>query len=175
MTTATATDADRLTSAYQQHAADLLRYLLRRAHNTDDAADLLAQIYLVTWRRIADLPDGEDARPWLFGLAHHVLNNHRRGQGRHLALAGRLREELRTFPSSPSEPDPRAEALSTALARVPAQDRDLLLLTVWDGLTTQEAAQALGILPATARSRISRVRDRLRAEVPTILDDIRAE
>src|ERR1700753_2519155 len=84
----------RFESVYAASQAAILGYALRRTASPDDAADILAETFLVAWRRLDDLPDGEDARLWLYGVARRVLANYYRGERRRTALAGRLREEV---------------------------------------------------------------------------------
>src|SRR3954470_22627326 len=73
----------------------LLRYLVRRSASVEDAADLLAEVYLVAWRRIDDVPPGDEARLWLFGVARRTLANQHRGERRETELAAALAAALR--------------------------------------------------------------------------------
>ena len=69
---------------------DLLRYFQRRVDQ--DAADLVAETMLTTWRRRRDLPiDTENTRMWMFGIARNVLANYQRGERRRHSLADTLR------------------------------------------------------------------------------------
>jgi RNA polymerase sigma-70 factor (ECF subfamily) len=52
-------------TVYEAHATDLLAYFFRRVTD-DDAHDLLAEVFLIAWRRRAIAPDEPDLRPWLF-------------------------------------------------------------------------------------------------------------
>jgi DNA-directed RNA polymerase specialized sigma24 family protein len=52
---------------------DLLAYVLRRSRTAEDAADVLADTYLVAWRRLDAIPGGDQARPWLVGVARNLL------------------------------------------------------------------------------------------------------
>ncbi|GAA1032330.1 hypothetical protein GCM10009557_30480 [Virgisporangium ochraceum] len=54
---------------------------MRRRVDDDSAADLVAEIFAVAWRRIHDVPRA-DARLWLFGVGRNVVANHLRGSGR---------------------------------------------------------------------------------------------
>jgi RNA polymerase sigma-70 factor, ECF subfamily len=62
-------------------------------------------------------------------------------------------------------PDPEALAVRTALAALPAGDRELLTLVAWEGLTPAEAADVVGIGDAAARKRLQRARERFREEL----------
>jgi RNA polymerase sigma-70 factor (ECF subfamily) len=155
------TDRARFTALFDAHAPDLLAYVIRRLPDRTSAPDVVADVFLVAWRRIDDVPHGDAARLWLFGVARMTLQNERRGQRRHEALGERLRAELAVQPDAP-EPEERDPALAAALARLRPDDRELLLLIGWDGLTPSEAAVVLDISAETTRVRVHRARARLR-------------
>ena len=153
-------DEERLRRLYADHAPALLAYALRRGATPEDAADLVADVFLVAWRRIGDVPPGEEARLWLYGTARHALANQRRGERRRTRLGAALRDHLVACP--PPGPAPVDPALRAALAALPELDRSLLALIAWEGLSAAEAATVLGLRPATARVRLHRARARLR-------------
>lgn len=153
----------RFTLLVESAGGRILSYLTRRVDPPCDAADLLADTLTVAWRRIADLPaDDGQATAWLFGIARGVLVNHRRGQTRRAALAERLRTRLADWPAG-ADPSGEAVAIRDALGRLPESDRELLMLTVWDGLSSDEVAAVLEVTPAAVRQRLLRARGRLRA------------
>jgi RNA polymerase sigma-70 factor (ECF subfamily) len=148
----------------------LLGYVTRRLGDPADAADVVAEVLLVAWRRIESLPHGdEEAVHWLFGVARRVLANVRRGRIRRHQLAERLRHELASV--VPAEPAPNSGVLREILASLPEADRELITLQAWEGLTVAQAATVVGIRPAAARKRLERARRRIR----TALDDADAE
>ena len=125
-----------------------------------DAADVAADVFVVAWRRLDEVPDGTE-RLWLFGVARRVLANQRRGQVRRNRLADRLRDELATLPRTTWHDETHA-AVQEAMLRLPDGDRELLQLAAWEGLTPAEIAILEGLPPATVRSRLLRARGRLR-------------
>jgi RNA polymerase sigma-70 factor (ECF subfamily) len=139
--------------------APLLAYLRRRV-DPDTATELLAEVYLVAWRRHADLPTGDEARLWLFGVARTLVASHHRRAVVH-----------EPFPDDVADPGPavggpdtdRVRAVRLALATLSEADRELLTLTTWDGLGVAGAATVLGIRPGTARVRLHRARARVAA------------
>lgn len=74
----------------------ILGYLLRRTVGPADAADLLGEVYLIAWRRREDVPAGDQARLWLYGVARRVLANHHRTQATQRRLADTLAAQLAT-------------------------------------------------------------------------------
>jgi RNA polymerase sigma-70 factor (ECF subfamily) len=148
---------ERFEEFFAAHREAVLRYLLRRTAERQDAADLLADTFLVAWRRLDDVPPGDQTRPWLYGVARRALANHRRGEGRRHALANRLRHELHE-PPAPQLADPTPAAF--AFRRLPEQDRELLSLVAWEELDTAQIAIALGITRNAVRIRLHRARKR---------------
>lgn len=151
---------------YRANARPLLGFALRRAARPEDAADVVAETMLVAWRRIEDVPVGDGARLWLYGVARHVLANSRRGIRRRDRLGERLRRDVGRL----VDPDLAAGVtvsleLRQAFAALAADDRELLQLTAWEGLGAQEIATMLGLSPVAVRSRLHRARARLRRQL----------
>lgn len=153
------------------HWQPVLHYALRRAASAADAADVVAETFVVAWRRREQVPAGEDTGPWLFGVARHVLANQRRGLVRRSKLHDRiLSATLTAYGTDPSEVvvgDEASRAIRRALGSLSDVDRELLTLTAWDGLSPSQAAVVLGISGPTARVRLHRARQRLKAHLPT--------
>jgi RNA polymerase sigma-70 factor, ECF subfamily len=144
---------------YTAHRDDIWRYLRRRA--ASEPEDLTTEVFLVAWRRRADLPDAP--LPWLYGVARKVLANHRRSDGRRSALASRAGAHALPFAPDPADAVGLRTDLVRALASLSESDRELVLLVAWEGLTLSEAGEALDCLPATAAVRLHRARKRLQA------------
>jgi RNA polymerase sigma-70 factor, ECF subfamily len=141
---------------YAEHAPTVKAYVLRRA-GTRSADDVVAEVFVVCWRRLDELP--AEPLPWLLGVARKVLSSWRRSEQRRARLSERLVE------TAPPAEGPLGEVgdrlLARALAQISDSDRELLLLIAWDGLTPTQAAVTLEIRPATARVRLLRARRRL--------------
>jgi RNA polymerase sigma-70 factor, ECF subfamily len=148
---------------YGEHAVAVKSYALRRA-DASLADDVVAEVFLVCWRRLEEMPHEE--LPWLLAVARRVLSTQRRGEQRRSALRERLERGAVTAiqPPQPVEDG----ALGRALMCLRADDRELLLLIAWDGLTPAAAASVLGIKPATARVRLLRARRRLRRALASL-------
>ncbi|GII98251.1 RNA polymerase ECF family sigma subunit [Sediminihabitans luteus] len=136
----------------------LLAYAVRRVTVPADAADVVAETFLVAWRRIAEVPAGPDARPWLFGVARKVLANVRRTDHRRSALADRLRAHVVEV-VGPAELG--GSAVEQALGRLRDADQEILRLSAWEQLEHDEIAVALGLSRGAVRVRLHRARRRL--------------
>lgn len=97
---------------------------------------------------------------WLFGVARGVLLNYGRGERRRWALIDRLRGTLPPRESHASADD-GLEARD-AIARLPAEGRELVELVHWEGLTLAQAAVVVGIPASTARSRYAKAKELLK-------------
>jgi RNA polymerase sigma factor (sigma-70 family) len=148
---------------------DLLAYLLRRSPNPDDAADALAETYLIAWAKREALPGGEQARLWLFGVARNVVLQGARRRGFRSALAERLGEELRSAGAQePVTDDERVDTLRKALSALSARDREIVTLTAWEGLTPKQIAIAMGTSANAVRIRLHRARVQLLREIDPV-------
>lgn len=142
--------------ALDDTASDLLAYFERRVAVREDAADLLGEVMLQAWRRVDAFPtDHERQRMWLFTIARNVLANHHRALHRRHAMADKAREALRTSECREVGED---VAVRDAVRRLPARQRELVMLVHWDRFRLAEAAELLGINASTARSRYAAAR-----------------
>jgi len=160
---------------FSRHGPAIYRYIARRL-GPDSAEDLLAETFLVAFRRRGRY-DGAypDARPWLYGIATRLISRHRR-------------DEIRFFEAiARTGVDPAAETLdgqvidrvaaqaarpelAGAMSRLSQAQRDVLLL-VASGLSYPEVGRALGVPAGTVSSRLVKarriVRDALGGADPT--------
>lgn len=140
----------------------LFAYFARRVVSTEDAADLSGEVMLTMWQKAASMPaDATEARMWAFGIARNVLANHRRSIVRRRTLSERLKGEALVS----GDARPVRDDVWEALRALPEIDREIIQLVHWDGFSLADAAKVLGKKPATVRSRYSRARSKLRAEL----------
>jgi RNA polymerase sigma-70 factor, ECF subfamily len=154
---------------YAENSRQVLAYALARTGGAEDAVEVVAETFLVAWRRAAEVPHDTEARLWLFGVARRIVANERRGERRRTRLAEALGAELAVALTEQPEADPetRSESreLLRALERLSADDRELLLLAGWEELSSAEIGRVLGISTPAARTRLHRARRRLRREL----------
>jgi RNA polymerase sigma-70 factor (ECF subfamily) len=165
-----ADDADAFGLLFARHGPRIHGYVLRRTGDPGVAEDVTAVVFLEAWRRRAGVSlDQPSALPWLYGVAANVTRRWHRGRRRHAAALARL---AGLPPRSPALVETQAQAAEEAravLARVealPRRERDVLVLSVWEGLSHHEIAVALDIAPGTVKSRLSRARARLDPDRP---------
>lgn len=146
---------------FEQLAAEvsgpLHRYVARRVA-PEDVDDVLADVTLVLWRRLDEvpMPSAAGALPWCYGVARRVVANHRRGALRRLHLLERVRRE-----PVPPAGDEEFPEVHVALARLGDLDREVVRLWAWEQLEPREIATVLGTTPNAVSIRLHRARRRL--------------
>lgn len=156
-------DRERFRRLFDDAYRPLLAYALRRTESAADAEEVVAETLLVAWRRQRDLPAGDEAIPWLYGVARRVLANQRRSRARRRRLE-RLLQPL-TRPSTEREESTEVEAVVAATRRLSAGDQEVLRLAAWEGLAHAEIAVSLGCSENAAALRLHRARAKLRSEL----------
>jgi len=149
---------------FASYGADIVAYCAWRTDSTSDAQDAVAEVFLIAWRRLDRVPEGDAERIWLYATARRVLANQRRSSRRRGALQERLALQKVSISQEPSSSGREAALVHEALKRLRPRDREVLLLAEWEGLAPVEIAAVLGCLPVTARGRLHRARQRFRAE-----------
>lgn len=152
---------------FDRHFDAVHAYLQRRV-GPDLADELSAQTFLVAFdKRGGYDPAQPDARPWLFGIATNLVRRHHRDEVRQFRAYARSAEDpvLDAFDGVEARLDASEmrRELVDALAQVPVEELDALLLYAWAELSYPEIACALDIPTGTVRSRLSRARGRIRA------------
>lgn len=163
---ASATTPAEFAVVFDRHFDAVHSYLQRRV-GPDLADELSAQTFLVALDSRARYDTSRaDARPWLFGIATNLLHRHRRHEVRELRAYARSGVDLvlDAFDGIEDRVDASSlrRELAEVLARVPSDEMDALLLYAWAELSYPEIGEALGVPVGTVRSRLSRVRGRIR-------------
>jgi RNA polymerase sigma factor (sigma-70 family) len=150
---------------FRRYHDDLCRFALRRVH-ASCVADVVAQVFLVAWRRRADVPPG-DERAWLFGVAVKVAGNELRAGSRRARLRQRLERDARVWEAvaDTGEVVTTTAWVRAVLATLPAAEQEALRLTEWDQLDAGEAARVAGCSRGAFRVRLHRARRHMAARL----------
>ena len=178
--TSNVTRERRFDALYQEHYRPILAYAVRRVTPSEDAADVVADVFTTAWRRIDQVPEAPADRLWLYGVAQRVIAGRRRSARRLGSLTARLRADHASRPAvqpgpghhglgyhGPGQPglrDAITDRLVAALDHLSPAEREALQLVLWEQLSHAEAAQVLGCTPNAVTIRVHRAKARLRAE-----------
>jgi RNA polymerase sigma factor (sigma-70 family) len=151
--------SERFTALYRQHHGQVRGFAQRRVGSAW-AEEVVAETFLVAWRRIGDVP--ELAVPWLYRVALYEIANLRRRQ----AMSDRIGDALRHSNSHGSwEDDTDSTELLRSVARafdtLHQRDQEILRLAAWEQLSMVEGAAVLGCSVSAYRMRLHRARARL--------------
>lgn len=154
---------------FDAHFEAIHRYCLRRL-DTDDANDATAEVFMVAWRRIADLPSGEESLPWLYGVARNVVSNQRRSSRRKVRLVSRL-GSIAEPPVDPPDlqvvQHSEVVEMHEALQKLRPKDQELVRLKAWEELSNQQIGQILGISDRAVEGRYARALRKLGKSLTT--------
>jgi RNA polymerase sigma-70 factor (ECF subfamily) len=146
-------DTSALGALYDRHATALYRWLLARGLPRGDAEDLLSECFLALVDRGEGAAQIEDVRAYLFAVARNKLSR-----------SAPEAQALELVPEPATNAD-EAEALAVrqALADLPPEQREVVVLKVWHGHTFAEIGRLLDISPNTASSRYRYALEKLHA------------
>ncbi len=153
-------------SLYQANYRPVQAYAVRRLGPSDDAADIVAEVFTTAWRRLADIPPPPGDRLWLYGVARRVIAGRHRSARRLRGLFARLAASHRIEARRPAwAPDAVHDNLLAALCRLRPAEREALQLVLWEQLSHAEAAKVLGCSVNAVGIRVHRAKARLRDEL----------
>jgi len=164
-----------LAALYDEHAPALFGFLLNFTRHESDARDALQEVFIKLVRSPGSMEGVREPRAFLLRLAHNVaIDQGRRRQTRDRYHAESGLDVVELFAPVP-DPDRQAfqAALSVALSELPAEQRAVVHLKLWEGLTFDRVAEVLEIPPNTAASRYRYGLDKLRTQLRPLYDEIR--
>jgi RNA polymerase sigma-70 factor (ECF subfamily) len=167
---------DPLEALYDEHAPALFRFLVRLTGDEVAVKDILQEIFIRLAREPELLRGVRAPRSYLFRMAHRLAIDHARREETQARYAQRAHEEgAHAHEAIPADFDGawRRDKLGGALAALPPEQRAVVALKVWEGLTFAEIGEALEISPDTAASRYRYALDKLRDALRPLHDDLR--
>jgi RNA polymerase sigma-70 factor (ECF subfamily) len=167
-----ATEIERL---YDEHAQSLFAFLLNFTRDEADTRDLLQEIFVKLSREPKLLAGVRDERSFLIRLAHNAAIDLIRRRGTRERTKENFAAE-RISPFAPTnDPDDKLfrEELAFALGELPEEQRAVVHLKLWEGLTFEAIAAALDISPNTAASRYRYGLDKLHGRLRPLYEEIK--
>ena len=174
-------DEDAFRELFMRHSTAVYNFCFRRTASWSVAEDATQATFATLWRRAVrsevEALKLDSARPALLRMARNECSNANRSRDRHLTLVERVRTEQHPPVDNTAswvEAESTMAVIRQALAALPANQRDVVELVAWSGLSLADAAAALKISVGTVKSRLSRARARLaRTELAALLEESR--
>jgi len=159
---------------YDEHAQALFAFLLNFTRNEPDTRDALQEVFVKIARRPSVLRSARDVRAFLIHLAHNTAIDLMRRRETLGKYHRKYRMEISQFAPS-DDPDEAAfrAALTNALGKLPADQRAVLHLKLWEGLTFERIADVLDIPANTAASRYRYGLDKLRELLRPLYEELK--
>ncbi len=155
---------------FNEHHHRLYRYCLRQLGSPEEAEDAVQATYLNACRSLMDGFEPEAAQAWLFKVAHNVCLTRRRSSYRRARVERpQDLQAVQDVVAAPEAPGDELFGLDEALAGLPDQQREAILLREWQGLSYREVATKLGLTQTAVETLIFRARRSLASalEQPT--------
>jgi len=167
--------ADELERLYDGHAQALYAFLLSFTRDEADTRDILQEVFIKLAKPPRLLRGVRDERAFLIRLAHNQAVDYMRRRSARTRRHEAFGEGIQSAFAPSADPDEQAfrEALSAALADLPPEQRAVVHLKLWEGLTFDQIAETLEIPLNTAASRYRYGLDKLRARLRPIYDEIK--
>jgi len=164
-----------LEDLYDHHAQALFAFLLNLTRNEEDTKDLLQEVFIKLARQPAALEGMREPRAYLLRLAHNSAIDFFRRRAAREKYHEQFGADCPEIFESSADADELAfrQALSWALRDIPIEQRAVVHLKLWDGLTFENIAQILNISINTAGSRYRYALDKLRERLRPLYDEIK--
>ena len=145
-------------AVYAAHVRQVLAYCLRRTGQSE-AHDATAEVFVVAWRRVTELPAPPEVLPWLYGVAANVLRNQTRSTRRLRNLVGKIGAQPERVQYGPeTHMARRAEhaEVHRAIDALKPIYREVIKLVEWEELSRDQVAEMLGVSRAAVDQRVHR-------------------
>jgi RNA polymerase sigma-70 factor (ECF subfamily) len=170
-----------LNSLMDRHAEKLFNYLVRCLQNEDDAADAAQETFVKVYQSRARFDPDQKFSTWLYAIAANLVKDRYRWRSRHpqVSLDAESDATGDCFRDSLPGNDPlphervqdaeRSETIRRAVAALPEELRQPLILAEYEERSHAEIGAILGCTPKAVETRIYRARQQLRASLSELL------
>ena len=148
---------------YERNYAPITAYVRRRVRRADGSdADIVAEVFVVAWRRFLEVPEQTKELPWLYGVARNLVANHFRSVQRSSALTDRLMFEESVAVDSSTGSSELEIRVRRAVDQLSELDREIFRLIHWEELSHVEVGLSVGITAKAVERRVARARTKVR-------------
>jgi RNA polymerase sigma-70 factor (ECF subfamily) len=148
---------------YERNYAPISAYVRRRVRRADGSdADIVAEVFVVAWRRFLDVPEQTKELPWLYGVARNLVASHFRNVRRLTVLTDRLVLEEGVAADSSTGSSELEIRVRRAVDQLSDLDREIFRLIHWEELSHEEVGLSVGISAKAVERRVARARTKVR-------------
>ncbi|MGH7970767.1 MAG: RNA polymerase sigma factor [Limisphaerales bacterium] len=170
-----------LNELMERHAEKLFHYLLRSLQDEDDAADLAQETFVKIYQNRLKFDQNQKFTTWLYAIASNLVRDRYRWRSRHpqVSLDAENEQTESNFKDSLSSDEPgpdeqlqtgeRAATVREAVAALPEELRQPLILAMYQGMSQAEIAEILKCSVKAVETRIYRARQHLRTALTDLL------
>ena len=160
-------DFDHMIDRYQHDVHRLVRRMLGWPAETAIIDDIVQEVFLAAWIRRETFRGNSSQKTWLTSITLNKIRNYRRGRRVVAALMERISKGLshntaNVSPEQACTQQERQALVRAAIAKLPASDREVIVLRYLEGNSISELARHLNLKRNTVDARLSRARRRLR-------------
>ncbi len=160
-------DTQKFASLYDAHVRDIYKYLYYRTQHRETAEDLTSQVFLKALDKFDSYDETRGAFiAWAYRIARNVLIDHYRSTRPALDIEDVWDLQSDADVVRDAEARERIEKLRPYLTALPKEQRELLLLRLWDGLSYAEISEIVGKSEDACKMSYSRIIAKLRKDVP---------
>lgn len=153
----TALERDEFNAVFAEHYVRVLRYVQRRVDDAGVAEEIAAETFVVAWSK---REHAEISVPWLYRTAANKIGDHYKRSQRKRAAEAALTRRAEEMPEGVSTLD--RLALAAAMAELTPKEREVVMLTYWEGLSAREITQVVGGTDASVWVTLTRARAKMR-------------
>ncbi len=158
---------------YERNHAPIAAYVRRRVRRVNGSdEDIVAEVFVVAWRRFLEVPEQTEELPWLYGVARNLVANHLRSVQRSTALTDRLVLEERVAGEGATATSDLEIRVQRVVAQLTDLDREIFRLIHWEGLSHDEVGLSVGLTAKAVERRVARSRTRVRNYLDSLDDFI---
>ena len=173
-----------LNELMERHGEKLFHYLVRSLQNKDEAEDLAQETFVRVFQNRGRFDRRQKFSTWLYTIASNLVRDRYRWRTRHPQVSleaqdsetgtgfGDRLADSRSTPSESFQSSERAEAVRRAVAELPEELRQPLILAEWEEKPQVEIATILGCTVKAVETRIYRARKQLREKLQPLLQEV---
>lgn len=170
-----------LNELMERHSQRVFHYLLRSLQNEEDAADLAQETFVRVYRNSRAFNPRQKFTTWIYAIASNLVRDRFRWRARHPHVSMEAGEheadaslrstlpDVRPLPDEALHAEEQAAHVRAAVAALPEELRDPLILATYEGMTQAEIAEVLKCTPKAVENRLYRARNRLRERLSAIM------